>query len=79
MASWDSERGLILMCVLLEPEGEEITPTVLAQPKDKEGLNQGKESGPCLASFAEIARNGSINKWTLNALNWIAETRILLL
>lgn len=44
VASWDSEQGLILMCALLEWEGEEITATALAQPRDKEGLNQGKES-----------------------------------
>lgn len=79
VAKWDSEQGPILRCALLEREGEEITATALAQPRDKEGLNQGKESWTCIASHTKRARNCSFSKLILNSLKSVTEPRILLL
>lgn len=78
VASWDSKQGLIVMCALLEREGE-IIAMALHQPRDKEGLNQGKESGTCIASHTERAGNCSFSKLILNSLESIAESKIRLL
>lgn len=49
------------------------------EPKDQEGLKQGRESGTCMARHTGIARHCSFSKLILNALNDIPEQRILLL
>lgn len=70
------------MLVLIEVE--EITDqksssqaTALVQPRGKEGLNQGKESGTCTARNKAVAGGFSISKLNLNALESISEQRII--
>lgn len=72
------------MLVLIEVEGEEMTDwksgrqaAALVQPRDREGRNQGKESGNCVGRHNAAARSFSISKLILNTLEGISEQRIL--